>query len=399
MKRSVLVQALFVLAAALSLISCSNRQMVKRDLFGKMPDGRDVFLFTLRNEQGMEVVLTNYGATVISIHVPDREGRFADVALGYDGLRQYMKGQAYFGCVVGRYANRIAGGRFTLDSTEYQLAVNDPPNHLHGGRRGFGQVLWTAVERQFPEGPAVVMNYTSPDSEEVYPGTLEIQVVYTLTNDNRLKVTYDAITDKTTIVNLTNHTYFNLAGEASGSVRKQLLMIAADRYTPVDSARIPTGELRDVSGTPFDFRAPVAIGARIAANDEQLRLGRGYDHNFVLSRNAPGMVLAARAEDPASGRVLEVRTTEPGVQFYSGNSLNGKVAGKNGKKYPFRGGFCLETQHFPDSPNHPEFPSTVLRPDQKYHSETEYAFSVSPANAAVVEPSKNAPSRTPAKPQ
>ncbi|MBL0177005.1 MAG: galactose mutarotase [Ignavibacteria bacterium] len=351
--------------------------MVKRDSFGTLPDGREVFVFTLRNERGMEVRLTNYGATIVSILAPDREGRLADVVLGYDSLRQYLDGKHYFGCTVGRYANRIAGGRFMLDGNEVRLATNDGPNHLHGGVKGFDKVLWEAEERILPEGPAVLLHYVSTDGEEGYPGTLDVHVTITLTADNTLRIVSEATSDKTTVVNLTNHSYFNLAGAGEGDVSGQILTIAANRFTPVDSTQIPLGRYRDVAGTPFDFRTPRAIGDRIDEDDVQLRIGSGYDHHYVLNRNVGGLILAARAEDPRSGRVLEVRTTEPGLQLYTGNHLDGTI-GKGGKRYARRGGFCLETQHAPDTPNHPSFQSATLHPGGKYHSETEFVFSTTP---------------------
>jgi len=353
--------------------------------FGTLPDGRAVRLFTLRNANGVEVRLIDYGGIVLSIMAPDRDGTFADITLGYDDLEGYLTETPYFGALVGRYGNRIAGGRFTLDDVEYELATNNGPNHLHGGDVGFDKVLWAAEPIENSNGAGVALTYESSDSEEGYPGTLDVSVDYLLNDDDELVIEYRASTDKPTPVNLTHHSYFNLAG--SGDILGHELMIDADLYTPVDATLIPTGELAAVSSTPFDFTVPTAIGARIGNEDEQLGFGGGYDHNFVLKRPDDGasissgaelleLVLAARVIEPTSGRVLEVETTEPGLQFYSGNFLDGSINGKDGQAYGHRSGFCLETQHFPDSPNQPEFPSTILRPGQGYHSKTIYRFSV-----------------------
>jgi aldose 1-epimerase len=347
---------------------------VKKSAFGKMPDGQAVDLYTLTNRNGMQVSITNYGGTVVSIVVPDRNGKMADVVLGFDTLKGYLGNEPFFGATVGRYANRIAGGTFKLDGKAYKLPLNDGKNTLHGGPQGIDKKVWTA--REIPGShPAIELTYLSKDGEEGFPGNLSVKVVFTLTDDNALKIDYTATTDKDTVLNLTNHSYFNLDGQGNGDVMKQVMMINADRFTPVDSTLIPTGELRSVQGTPFDFRKPTAIGARIGDKDEQLNLGHGYDHNFVLNRKGPGLTLAARAMDPASGRVLEVLTTQPGVQLYTGNFLDGTIHGKGGKVYGHRAAFCLETQHFPDSPNHPKFPSTELKPGQTFHQETEFKFS------------------------
>lgn len=346
----------------------------KKTTFGKTPDGRQVDLYLLTNKKGVEVAITNFGGAVVSVKVPDRTGKIADVVLGYDSLDGYVNDKSYFGALVGRYANRIAHGQFSLDGVTYKLAKNNGENSLHGGIKGFNKAVWDAKEIASKEGPALQLNYLSKDGEEGYPGNLKVQVVYTLTDANELKIDYSATTDKKTVLNLTNHSYFNLAGQGSSDILGHELMIQADRFTPVDAGLIPTGELRPVAGTPFDFRTKTAIGARISADDEQLKLGKGYDHNWVLTHTA-AFSLAARAVEPNSGRVLEVWTTEPGVQFYSGNFLDGTVHGKGGNVYGFRSGFCLETQHFPDSPNHPEFPSTVLNPGERYHSITAYKFS------------------------
>ena len=350
------------------------RGTIRRDVFGAMPDGQRVDVFTLTNTNGVTARLSSLGATLVSLMAPDRAGRVADVVLGYDTFEGWTNNAPFFGVVVGRYGNRIANGRFTLDGTPYTLARNNGPNHLHGGVKGFDKVVWTATEVEQSEGPSVQFEYVSRDGEEGYPGTLRATVVYTLTDRNELRIAYAATTDRKTVVNLTNHTYFNLAG--SGDILGHSLTIAADRFTPVDSTLIPTGELRSVAGTPFDFRQATPIGARIDAADEQLRFGGGYDHNFVLNRQSGDLTLAARAVDPASGRVLEVRTTEPGVQFYTGNFLDGTIVGKGGQRYARRTGFCLETQHFPDSPNQPSFPMTVLEPGQTYQTTTVFALSV-----------------------
>jgi aldose 1-epimerase len=345
---------------------------IKRSTFGKM-EGQTVDLYTLTNSHGMQVAITNYGGRVVSIMVPDRSGKMGDVINGFDHAEQYGS-DPYFGALIGRYGNRIAKGHFSLDGKVYSVPVNDGPNSLHGGLKGFDKRIWTAHElKQAPA--ALELTYLSKDGEEGYPGNLTVKVVYTLTETNELKIDYTATTDKDTVLNLTNHTYFNLAGQGNGDILKHLMMINAGRFTPIDSTLIPTGELRKVEGTPFDFRKPTAIGARIDQDNEQLKFGRGYDHNFVLDRKGMGLELAARVVEPDSGRVLEVLTTEPGLQFYSGNFLDGTIHGKGDKVYGHRSAFCLETQHFPDSPNHPSFPTTELKPGQTYHQTTIYKFS------------------------
>jgi aldose 1-epimerase len=346
-----------------------------KESFGVV-DGTRVSLYTLRNASGMEARITNYGGIIVSLKVPDRKGSLGDVVLGYDSLSSYVKANPYFGCLIGRYGNRIASGKFSLGGTEYTLAVNNAPNHLHGGNRGFDKVVWTVQEPESVPGKSLVLTYTSRDGEEGYPGKLEARVVYSLTDSNELKIQYSARTDKPTVVNLTQHSYFNLAGPGDGTILGHELMIAADRFTPIDATLIPTGELRPVKGTPLDFTTLTAIGARINQDDEQLRYGLGYDHNFVLSKPEGTFGLAARVVEPTTGRVMEVLTSEPGIQFYSGNFLDGSYIGKGGKPYQHRYGFCLETQHYPDSPNHPDFPSTVLRPGEEYNTTTVYRFSV-----------------------
>jgi len=341
--------------------------------FGKTPDGTPVDIYTLRNANGVEARICNYGGIVVSLKTPDKNGKLGDVVLGYDDLDSYVKNNPFFGCFVGRYGNRIAGGKFTLEGKTHTLATNNGPNHLHGGIKGFDKAVWTAKSISTAQGPALEMRYVSKDGEEGYPGNLSVTAVYTLTEDNGLRLDYTATTDKPTVVNLTQHSYYNLAG--SGDNLNHEVMIAAEKFTPVDATLIPTGELRPVKGTPLDFTAPTKIGARINADDEQLKLGNGYDHNFVLNKPAGQLGLAARVYEPTSGRVLEVLTTEPGLQLYSGNFLDGTITGKGGWVYKQRSAFCMEPQHFPDSPNKPSFPSTVLRPGQIYKNTIIYRFS------------------------
>ena len=343
--------------------------------FGRLADGTDIGLFTL-NARGLEVRAIPYGAIIVSIRVPDRRGDLADVVLGFDDLQGYLERSRYFGAVVGRYGNRIANGRFSLDGRTYQLATNNGPNHLHGGVKGFDKVVWRAQADRPEGGTRVVFSYTSRDGEEAYPGTLNARVTYEVNERNELSVEYDATTDAPTPVNLTQHTYFNLAGEGRGDILGHVLALDADQFLPVDETMIPTGELAGVAGTPFDFRRPTPIGARINDAHEQLKRGTGYDHSFVV-QGAPGLRRAAHVVEPASGRSLEIVTTEPGVQFYSGNHLSGQ-AGKAGHTYAARSGFCLETQHYPDSPNHAHFPSTILRPGATYRSKTVFIFGALP---------------------
>ncbi len=342
--------------------------------FGKV-DGQNVDLYTLTNARGVEAKITNYGGIVVSFRVPDRAAKFDDVVLGYDKLDDYLKGTSYFGALIGRYGNRIGKGRFTLNGVEYKLAVNNDQNHLHGGLKGFDKVVWNAKPLPTKNGAALELTYLSRDGEEGYPGNLSVKVIYALTNNNELKIDYSATTDKDTVVNLTHHSYFNLAGQGNGDILNHQLTIAGDRFTPVDAGLIPTGELRGVKGTPFDFTKAAAIGARINEDDEQLKRGKGYDHNWVLNGRMGELRQAARVVENSTGRVMEVWTTEPGMQFYTGNFLDGK-SGKAGKVYQQRYGFCLETQHFPDSPNQPNFPSTVLKKGGRYRTTTIYKFSV-----------------------
>ena len=351
-----------------------NSASVKKEAFGKA-DGQNVELYTLTNRNGVEAKISTYGGIVVSLKVPDRNGKFDDVVLGYDTLDGYLKGTSYFGALIGRYGNRIAGGRFKLNGMEYTLPTNNPPNHLHGGNKGFDKVVWNGKPRKTANGVSLELSHLSRDGEEGYPGNLSVVVTYTLTNQNELKIDYSATTDKDTVVNLTHHSYFNLAGQGNGDVLKHELTINGDSFTPVDAGSIPVGELRSVKGTPFDFTQPIAIGARIGQSDEQLKIGNGYDHNFVLNGKSGTLRQAAKVFEPTTGRVMEVWTTEPGMQFYTGNFLDGSQIGKGGKPYQFRYGFCLETEHYPDSPNKPDFPTTVLRKNGRYKTTTVYKFS------------------------
>src|SRR6266516_1667201 len=344
--------------------------------FGRLPDGTAVDLYTLSNASGMDVRTMSYGAFIVSIKVPDRAGRGDDVVLGFDGLDGYLGSHPYFGAIVGRYGNRIAKGQFTLDGHLFQLATNNGPNHLHGGVKGFDKVVWQAEPFERDGRVGVVYSHTSPDGDEGYPGTLNARVTYSLSPSNEITVEYEATTDKATPLNLTQHSYFTRAGAGNGDILGHRLSMDADRVTPVDETLIPTGELAPVAGTPFDFRQPTPIGARISADNEQLHNGTGYDHNWVLNRTRAGLVPAAHLEDPATGRTLDVSTTEPGMQFYSGNFLDGTVSGKSEHVYKQRYGLCLETQHFPDSPNRASFPSPILRPGERYLSKTVFAFGV-----------------------
>ena len=374
-KKSAIALAMtLVLGVSFMCSQASGSESLVRSPFGQTPDGKAVELYTLTNANGMKVAITTYGGIVVSLTAPDREDKYADVVLGFDTLDGYLAGHPYFGALVGRYGNRIAKGKFTLDGTEYTLATNNDANHLHGGIVGFDKKVWRARGSVGRAGVSLMLNCTSPDGDEGYPGKLEVKVVYTLTNDDELKIEYHATTDKATPINLTNHSYFNLAGQGSGDILSHVLTINADRFTPVDAGLIPTGELKPVEGTPFDFRKGTAIGARIEAEDEQLKFGGGYDHNFVLNKDGDDLTLAASVYEPKTGRVMEVYTKEPGVQFYCGNFLDGSNVGKGGKVYNFRNGFCLETQHFPDSPNQPGFPSTILKPGEEYSTTTVYRF-------------------------
>ena len=345
--------------------------------FGTAPDGTPVEVYTLVNSLGMEVRAMTYGATILSIKVPDAQGTMGDVVLGFDSLAGYVMESPYFGAVVGRYGNRIAKGHFTLDGKRYTLAVNNGPNALHGGLQGFDKKVWTAEPVRSDSGVGVAFTLVSPDGDQGYPGTLTVRVTYTLRSDrNELAIDYEGSTDKATPINLTNHSYFNLAGAGHGDILGHELTLEADSMTPVDATLIPTGKITAVRGTPFDFTTPTPIGARIDANDPQIKNGGGYDHNFVINRTGPGLVHFAHVSEPTSGRTMDVSTTEPGVQFYTGNFLDGTITGTGGLVYPRRSGFCLETQHYPDSPNHANFPTTILEPGAVYKSRTVFAFGV-----------------------
>jgi aldose 1-epimerase len=358
-------------------MSNSSKGTITKTDFGKMPEGTPVELYTLRNAKGMEATIMTYGGIVISLKVPDKNGKFDDVVLGYDNLGGYLTNSPYFGALIGRYGNRIANGKFSLDGVEYTLAKNNGPNHLHGGMKGFDKVVWEVDEAEVGEhGPKLELTYFSKDGEEGYPGNLKVEATYTLTEDNALKIKFKATTDKDTVCNLTHHSYFNLAG--GGDVLDHIVQINADKFTPVDSGLIPTGALMPVTGTPFDFRTPTAIGAHInETNNEQIKFAGGYDDNWVLSKKSTGeLSLAARVNAPASGIAMEVWTTSPGLQFYTGNFLDGTITGKGGRVYQLRGAFCMEPQCFPDSPNHPAFPTTELKPGETYKNTIIYKFSV-----------------------
>lgn len=371
-------QAIIPVLCALLVGACGSPEPVKESSnvkvsdYGKTPDGKVVRLFTLKNKNGLEAGIIDYGGIVVSLKTPDREGKMGDVVLGFDALEGYLGQHPYFGALIGRYGNRIAKGRFTLSGKEFTLAQNNGPNALHGGVKGFDKYVWHA-EPAADGSQRLVLRHSSPDGDEGYPGMLNVMVTYTLTDEDELRIDYTATTGKTTVVNLTNHSYFNLAGK--GTILDHTLELAAARYTPVDGGLIPTGKLEPVAGTPFDFTKPERIGARIDADHPQIKAGGGYDHNFVLDGEAGKLRRIAKVSEPTTGRVMEVFTTEPGVQFYTGNFLDGTLKGKGGQAYQKRAGFCLETQHFPDSPNQPSFPSTVLEPGAEYNSTTTYKFS------------------------
>lgn len=364
-----------LLALVCRLAACTT--LLVSTTSAQVRDFDSIKLYTLENESGMTVRVTNYGAIITSIIVPDRNGKRADVALGYDRVEDYINAvdKPYFGAVVGRYGNRIAKGEFTLDGETYSLLQNNGENHLHGGAIGFDKVVWAVDE--YVEGKSLTLSYLAKDKEEGYPGNLELIIVYTLADDNSLVVDYHATTDKATPINVTQHTYFNLKGEGQGTILDHKLMLNAKTFTPVDESLIPTGEMPAVAGTPFDFTTAKAIGHDIDQQNEQLVFGLGYDHNWILNKDGKEgeLSLAAQVHEPSSGRVMEIYTTEPGIQFYCGNFLDGRLKGKSGKPYVHRGGFCLETQHFPDSPNQPNFPSTILKPGETYESKTVFKFS------------------------
>jgi aldose 1-epimerase len=375
-----IIQLLSVAAlTAACLTGCESMSNIPKGTiskidFGTTPDGKPVELYTLANSKGMTATIMTYGGIVTSLKVPGKNGNFGDVVLGYDNLDGYLKSTPYFGALIGRYGNRIAGGKFSLDGVTYQLATNNGVNSLHGGLKGFDKVVWTAREMPTTHGPSLILTYVSPGMEEGYPGTLSVTAIYSVTENNELRVDFSATTSAKTVVNLTHHSYFNLAGK--GDVLNHVVVINADKFTPVDATLIPTGELRPVKGTPFDFTTPHTIDERINSADEQIKLGNGYDHNFVLNKTGNELSFAAEVYEANSGRIMEVWSTEPATQFYSGNFLDGSITGKGGWTYQFRNGFCFEPQHFPDSPNHPEFPTTVLNPGEKYSNSIIYKFSV-----------------------
>ncbi len=353
-----------------------SKNSITKSYFGTTKEGVAVDLYTLTNSNGVELKITNYGGIVTSLKVPDKQGEFDDVVLGYDSLSSYLEETPYFGAIVGRYANRIAQAKFTLDGQEYSLAQNNGENTLHGGLIGFDKVVWETEEIQTDNEVGLRLRYLSEDMEEGYPGNLEVEVHYTLDNENAFKIDYKATTDKKTVVNLTHHSYFNLKGKIDSDILDHFVTINASRFLPVDNNLIPTGELWEVTGTPFDFTQPKAIGERINDDNEQLKLGIGYDHCWVIDRENDDMIIVASVMEPTSGRIMEVYSTEPGIQLYTGNFLNGTITGKDGAVYNHRYGFCLETQHYPDSPNKPEFPSVVLEPGDTYQSSTVYKFLV-----------------------
>jgi aldose 1-epimerase len=371
----VLMTVVFVGCNKNKMSEKENKGAITKEAFGTTKSGEAVDMYTLKNAKGSVAKIMTYGGTVVELLVPDKNGKLGDIILGFDNLKDYEEKSPYFGCLIGRYGNRISNAKFTLDGKEYTLAANNNGQHLHGGIKGFDKVVWDAEPIESKQGPALKLHYLSKDTEEGYPGNLDVTVTYTLTNDNELKIDYYATTDKPTVCNLTNHCYFNLAGQGNGDILGHELMINADYFTPVDQFLITTGEVRPVKGTPFDFTSPMAIGKRIDADDQQIKYGPGYDHNWVLNKNDFEMSLAAKVYEPTSDRVMEIYTNEPGIQFYSGNFLDGTLTGKDGKVYGHRSGFCLETQHYPDSPNKPNFPSVVLRPGEVYQTTTVHKFS------------------------
>lgn len=374
------VISMLLLVTAIGTISCSNKYSnhpsITKQFFGTLPDSSEVNLYVLKNKDGMQVNISDYGCIVQSIMVPDREGNFSDIVLGFDSLQGYLNNNLYFGCTVGRYADRIANGKFFLDSTEYSLEQNGFPNHIHGGVIGFDKVLWSAEETTSPDDCTLKLTYISPDGDQGYPGELKVTTTYKLNNNNELEVRYEAVTNKPTIINLTNHTYFNLKDGGQSSISDHVLVLSADKFVPINKSLIPIGGFSNCEGTPMDFRNPVSIGNGIESDYEQIRFGNGYDHYWIVSRTNQELVRAAIVNEPITGRILEVWTTQPSIHLYTGNFLDGTFKGKAGTVYQKRNGFCLETQHIADSPNHPEFPSTVLNPGGKYDYRTVFKFKV-----------------------
>lgn len=382
MKKTVKSVGLLLLIGAMTLVACDKQKSekqsttIEKTAFGQLPDGQETEIYSLKNAAGMEVKISNYGGTIVSWTAPDKDGKYEDITLGCDSVGGYVKGVPYFGALIGRYGNRIANGKFKLAGKEYTLAQNNGVNSLHGGLKGFDKVIWEATPLAGEE-PALKLSYTAKDGEEGYPGNLKIEVTYTLLKDNSLKIAYQATTDQATVVNLTNHAYFNLNTGMAGEILNHEVTLYADKFLPVDKTLIPTGELKSVTGTPFDFLTANKIGTRINdSTDVQIKYGLGYDHCWVLTDTTKALKLAATVYEPTSGRYLEVSTTEPAIQFYTGNFLDGTIKGKNGMIYKHRSGLCLETQHYPDSPNQPKFPSTELKPNQTYQTTTIYKFSV-----------------------
>lgn len=370
---------IFILFFILLIIfQCTQKdktlERIQSEHFGNTPDGTAVELYTLTNKNGISVQITNYGGIITALHVPDRNGRIEDVVLGFHTLEEYLQRNPHFGCLVGRYGNRIAKGRFVLDGIEYNLAINNGPNHLHGGREGFDKKVWDSKPFEMEDAAGIKLTYVSPDGEENYPGTLTVEATYALNDDNELQLTFKATTDKKTVLNLTHHSYFNLKGQGNGDILDHIIQFNSDQIVAIDSTSIPPGPLMEVDGTPFDFRQSKNIGRDIEADHEQIRNGGGFDHSFVVNDWDGTLKLACVVTEPASGRKMEVWTTEPAVQFYTGNFLDGSITGKKGKVYNARYGFCLEAQHYPDSPNHPEYPTTVLNPGELYQQTTIYKF-------------------------
>lgn len=377
MKKLLILFSIFAFTFLIaSASSAKNReQSIQKSLFGKLNDGKEVYIYTLKNKPGAEARIMNYGAIVVSITAPDKNGKYADITLGYDNLESYVKGTSYFGAIVGRYANRIGKAEINLDGKTYKLSANEGENELHGGKVGFSKMLWSAEPMETKTGPSLKLTLVSPDGDQGYPGAMTVHVTYTLTNNNELKIQYDATTTKTTVINLSHHSYFNLTGDPHNTILDHVLKINAIAFTPIDKEFIPTGKIEKVAGTPLDFRKPTAVGKRINDNFEQLKFANGYDFNWVLNNYNGKVREVADVYEPTTGRYMQVFTDQPGIQFYSGNFLNGKDVGKEGIAYQFRTGLCLEAQHYPDSPHEPKWPSVMLKPGQVYHQTTIYKFS------------------------